>query len=497
MNTSSLTYTNTFDRVDAVEQSPTKAYVNWLENELDSGRWSSDPTQPSLLYKVYSDVTRVPLDARVPLHLVHSEVGRETSASSKETLMQRLAWLLWYTHGLVRVMRPAPGSLPVVQSSDDTTSPFPHDVTGPKAASHPFMGRPVPSGGGLHSVEIYVALGTQWGITPGIYHYDCTHHALELLREGNYLSEIGACLSAEYRASFSAVLFTSAFFQKNHQKYAELSYQLQTLETGIVVEQMHHLANYFAFDLAVHLQFADAPLHKLLGLDPVEESVYAVLPFSTHASSIVSSEADMPPAIERESATIATHQCLDATHIQPFPLNQTSTLLKDLYRASLQQSVPLQDYVSTPSFIPDDAWTPLPEASSKTDQDLAQVLLRHRRTSFSAIDTRSLSRQEFATSLSTLQETVSDLWTLCDCRLYCAVRSVDELTPGVYLYNEVKHAITCIYEKDVSALLARLTTAPNIQSHFAPVNFFITGDYLKARTYFGERGLRMMGIRGG
>src|SRR6185312_6008089 len=88
--------------------SPAEAYISWL----NAGRWQIDPIQPCLLYKVYRNVERIALDARFPLRLGSSRdlLFNAVSVSLEATPEQRLAWMLYYTHGLTRFTRPAPAS---------------------------------------------------------------------------------------------------------------------------------------------------------------------------------------------------------------------------------------------------------------------------------------------------------------------------------------------------------------------------------------------------
>jgi SagB-type dehydrogenase family enzyme len=71
---------------------------------------------------------------------------------------------------------------------------------------------------------------------------------------------------------------------------------------------------------------------------------------------------------------------------------------------------------------------------------------------------------------------------------------VPGIEPGVYRYSPSQHALGLIHSTNLTPLLMRITTAPNIHPHMAPVNIFLTGDYLRARHHFGERGFRIMGI---
>ncbi|HJT55958.1 MAG TPA: SagB/ThcOx family dehydrogenase, partial [Ktedonobacteraceae bacterium] len=261
---------------------PTEQYIQWLRTEFSAGRWAAEPFQPCLLYKVYQDTARIPLDGNIPLQL-----GKDRQATwervpsvQQASPEQKLSWLLYYTHGLTRILRPNAGQATSLgEKSEEKVVSHSRHVVGPVAHYSPFLGRPVPSGGSLHPVEMYVALGAYWRLPAGIYHYDSVHHALDLLRTGNFMVEVAACLPMHCPStSISATIFLANCIQKNHQKYTILSYLLQTLDTGIALQQLRFVAYRLGLSLTTHLSFIDAPLHSLLGLDSSEELIYVTLP---------------------------------------------------------------------------------------------------------------------------------------------------------------------------------------------------------------------------
>ncbi len=478
---------------------PTEGYVRWLREELNSGRWIADPEQPCLLYKVYKDVTRIPLDGDIPLQL-----GKDYEASwqslprvSRASQEQKLAWLLYYTHGLTRVLRPEAGrSSPLHKVSEQPTS-YPKHIVGPVAHSSPFLGRPIPSGGSLHPVEIYLALGANWQFQAGIYHYDSAHHVLELLRAGDFLMGITACFPKENHSSpSSAVIFTTVCLQKNHQKYTNLSYLLQTLDTGIALEQLHFVAQHFEMPSTLCLRFLDYPLHHLLGLNPREELIYTalLLPISQGVASTVE-KANTRDARDVEAQQIADLPSLAVPHVQPFLPHHQSSLLQQLYAASLLDTLPNnhdipaqreEENIGNKELL-------LPNASLPHTQDMAQLLLR-RHTSSQAIDTKELSITQLSTILASLKHMDSSLWQLCDCQVYCVVSRVSPLVPGVYRYAKERHALVSLQTESLGSLLMRLSTGLNIQPHLPPLNLFFCGNHQQALVHYGERGLRMLGI---
>jgi SagB-type dehydrogenase family enzyme len=477
----------------------TESYIQWLYNAPFTG-WNSDPTQPCLLYKVYRDVPRIPLDYRFPLDL---DICRDAPQQNGTRLFralpeQRLAWLLYFAHGLTRIMRPAPGSLLAIPPTHDSKQglpSLPRVYTGPEAHHHPFLGRPVPSGGNLHPVEIYIVIGTQYTIPAGVYHYNSVHHALDQLRVGNYMADIAACLPGDQTAQpCQAVLFPACFFQKNYQKYENMSYCLQNLDTGIVIEQLDFTARQFNFTTTRYLQFIDTPLHHLIGLDTHEECIYAAI--SLYSAPMPSSHQEFPLTHMRNHETeIHKLSPVAASYVQPFVPRPLSKLLKKLYATSLLDTLPVEPVVAPAVNQSDDEkqWLPLPMAGFTNDVNLAQVLLK-RHTSFCAIDTRALKQIDLTTILTPLKTLEDKFWQTCSCHVYCVIRQVQGMAEGVYLYSREQEALTMIHSEEILPLLILLTTAPNIQPHIAPLNLFFIGDYVKAHDSFGERGLRLMGI---
>ncbi|HET8846662.1 MAG TPA: SagB family peptide dehydrogenase [Ktedonobacteraceae bacterium] len=481
---------------EGTDFSPAEAYIEWMRNDLASGGWQADPTQPCLLYKVYNSVERIPLDTHIPLRLGMSytdtlQPARHLSLSARpETL---LSCLLYYTHGLTRILRPEAGvsSLhSLAKNNGERKDTYPRRFAGPSARSSPFLGRPVPSGGSLHPVEIYLALGTDWHIPAGIYHYDSTHHALERLREGDFTAAIAECLAEKkLRGPGSLTIFPTICFQKNHQKYTNLSYWLQTLDAGILIEQLRFVARCLDLPLATSLRYLDQPLHHLLGLDTSEENIYAVLCLQAPLA------AQQTQREHHRLQALAALPSLTVAHCQPFVPHKQSSLLNRLYAASLiSQAENLADMAASyqrQNSIEDEQALALPASLPTSQEDIVQTLL-HRRTGMSALASDPLRITELAAMLAPLRENENSLLEDYHFQLYCVVSRVDTLLPGVYLYQ--KHAFVPIHQTNILPILSRISTGINIFPHLAPINLFLCADYQQALKLHGVRGLRMLGI---
>ncbi len=481
---------------------PAEAYIHWMRDELASGSWQADPSQPALLYKTYPAQERLPLDEHIPLRLGMS-YGDVLQARSwplrSATPASQLSWLLYYAHGLTRILRPEAGvsSLrPPVKKESGQQRARPAHFSGPRAPAAPFFGRPVPSGGSLHPTELYLALGPGWNIPPGLYHYDNVHHMLERLRAGDFTAEIAACLlSAPRSKPASAFIFTSVFYQKNHQKYTNLSYWLQTLDAGILTEQLRFVAACLQIQAVPDLRFRDAPLHHLLGLDPAEEAIYAVLGLEMSGSTRAAIPAQQAPVNGQQLCALPP---LEATHLQPFVAQPRSSLLNSLYAAALLdgQEESASASHSRPALDPAEhgASLRLPDNPPLSRRDIAQVLLR-RRTASNALAGAPLQLTDLSALFRALPDLPCQLLEACQYQLYCVVVRVEALPQGVYLYR--KQELLPVSLGQVQPLLARISTGINIFPHLVPLNLFLCADYRPALQLYGARGLRMLGIEMG
>ncbi|HJT56490.1 MAG TPA: hypothetical protein VJ761_08345, partial [Ktedonobacteraceae bacterium] len=186
---------------------------------------------------------------------------------------------------------------------------------------------------------------------------------------------------------------------------------------------------------------------------------------------------------------------LAAHHIQPFIPRVQSSLLKELYEASLLDTLPDESSISLPDaeeFVATQERV-LPDIALPQKRDLAQVLLR-RHTSSQSIDTREMKIEQLAAILKPLQQEEDALWRLFDCQLYCVISRISPLTPDVYRYCRERHTLVPLQTPSLIPLLIRLSTGSNIQLQLAPLNLFFCGNYHHAHMYYGERGLRMLGI---
>ncbi len=143
---------------------------------------------------------------------------------------------------------------------------------------HEMLTRPVPSGGGLYPLEIYLLVRQVDGLEPGIYHYEVIDHTLERLDlelvPVSRLTEL--FLGQSYAADASMVVVITAVLERSLAKYADRGYRLVLLEAGHTVQNLNLVATALGWGSVNLGGFLDADLAAVLDLDTeVEVPVYA------------------------------------------------------------------------------------------------------------------------------------------------------------------------------------------------------------------------------
>lgn len=134
-----------------------------------------------------------------------------------------------------------------------------------------------PSGGARHPVEAYLLVLDVDGLEPGAYHYNVEHHALELLRTGDFGSAVEEHLLrqpnlAPFKHRF--VYLTAARFERTMWRYREsFSYRSVNHDVGHLMESTRLLARALRRNHFRGFTPKESALEPLLGLDGIEESV--------------------------------------------------------------------------------------------------------------------------------------------------------------------------------------------------------------------------------
>jgi SagB-type dehydrogenase family enzyme len=142
-----------------------------------------------------------------------------------------------------------------------------------------FFYRACPSAGALYPCEVYLAWPGLNDLKPGLYHYDVGRHGLTLLRDGFPLpQDLG--LPERSALPGEAIFFVTAIFFRTAWKYRARAYRYLNLDAGHLAEGLALGLSAYGTSYRMELDFDDAALANLLGVDPAREGCLTAIRFS-------------------------------------------------------------------------------------------------------------------------------------------------------------------------------------------------------------------------
>jgi SagB-type dehydrogenase family enzyme len=134
---------------------------------------------------------------------------------------------------------------------------------------HEFCVRPVPSGGGLYPLELYVLAQHVTELDGGVYHYVPLGHRLEAVRPDPLPSMLTAelFLGQPYLIEAAAIVVMTAVVERSLWKYEDRGYRYILLEAGHVGQNLDLCAEAFGLATLNLGGFLDEDVSGLLGLD--------------------------------------------------------------------------------------------------------------------------------------------------------------------------------------------------------------------------------------
>jgi SagB-type dehydrogenase family enzyme len=138
--------------------------------------------------------------------------------------------------------------------------------------------RPVPSGGALYPLELYVVALQVDGLGVGVHHYSPYRHRLESLGPVDRAQVAQALVEPELVDSAAALIVLTAMFWRSRFKYGLRGYRFALIEAGHVMQNVVLAATALGIAARPLGGYYDRLLDGLVGADSLDEaSVYAVL----------------------------------------------------------------------------------------------------------------------------------------------------------------------------------------------------------------------------
>jgi SagB-type dehydrogenase family enzyme len=236
--------------------------------------WANQPG----VFKTYPglDIMPLPVLPEQPEQDLNALIGGipPTPNSAKEMTLVRLSEIIQLTHCVTAKAR--------------------HGATD-------FYYRNVASAGALYPFELYVAVRGVVDLREGLYHHTLALGGLTCLRLGNVMPMLVDGLQTGNVRLPSLVFFLTSIFFRSSWKYRERAYRYVLLDTGHLVENLFFSLRAQGLPLALHYDFVDESVNRLLAVDPRREGCLAVAPVYSGGESL-SGKVAMP---EKTDANLA------------------------------------------------------------------------------------------------------------------------------------------------------------------------------------------------
>ncbi|MCX8052452.1 MAG: SagB/ThcOx family dehydrogenase [Armatimonadetes bacterium] len=134
--------------------------------------------------------------------------------------------------------------------------------------------RTAPSAGALYPVETYLVANRVEDLAPGVYHYNVRAHALEMIRQGDFSSQVTLAALGQQMCGDAAVVFVwTAVFQRCRWKYGQRAYRYVYLDAGHIAQNLALAAVALGLGSCQIGALFDDEVNRIIEVDGIEESV--------------------------------------------------------------------------------------------------------------------------------------------------------------------------------------------------------------------------------
>jgi SagB-type dehydrogenase family enzyme len=358
-------------------------------------------------------------------------LGAHAPSDPARPRLSPLGKMLFWSLGTVRVRWDVRGALPSTRERPTVTGPLGRRL---------IQRRAIPSGGAAYPTEAYVVGNDESRAVSGAYHYDAYRHELVDLAHPAPMTALRRALGLSSGTDWAPlVLVLTNRFSKNAFKYGDFAYRLGSVDVGVALGRVARMGRALFDAVEIRLDFPDADLNALLGIDGAEESAYAVValgpPVKARAEDTTAAGAlRNPPAVRDRAASVPRSARFDAMH---------AAASRPLAPCSRRAPEPPGGDASEP------ALGELRQLPAPLSVDLLDSAVLGGRTSNGHLFTGApVGAGALATVLECASSVFSMLLACCvdalgpGPGLLCAVQRVPGVAPGWYRYVPAAHALT-------------------------------------------------------
>jgi SagB-type dehydrogenase family enzyme len=128
--------------------------------------------------------------------------------------------------------------------------------------------RSAPSAGALYPFELYLVVNNVQGLSQGIYHYVVLNHELELIKPGDFSSQItDAGLEQDMLGEADVTFILSAIFDRTRNKYGERGFRYVYIEAGHISQNIYLQAVSLGMGSVGVGAFLDEKVNQIIGIN--------------------------------------------------------------------------------------------------------------------------------------------------------------------------------------------------------------------------------------
>lgn len=134
--------------------------------------------------------------------------------------------------------------------------------------------RPYASSGALQSTEVYFFASRVAGLKPGLYHFNASDGAVELMKPGFQSSVLRAWIPGQPTAADAPVIFVfSGCYERLQWKYGARSYRYMCMDIGFLCQNIHLVAEAMGLAFCAIAGFIEDEIEGYLDIDGQNEMV--------------------------------------------------------------------------------------------------------------------------------------------------------------------------------------------------------------------------------
>ena len=421
-----------------------------------------DPMSRPTLFKIYADLTPIPLspDASLLDAAALSAIATSVAPGSEDQIPDpgSLGAVLYYSAGITKKLRYPWGEMPF---------------------------RAAACTGALYHIELYVVCGDLPGLEAGVYHFDPGELALRRLRHGDYRRTLVDASGIEPAiASAPAVIVYTDIFWPNACKYQAREYRHAFWDNGTILANALAVSSALGMPAKVVAGFVDASVNRLLDLDTQKEVALALVPVGYVSDKMAGLSPGAVP-LGLKTLPISEYE-LDFPAIQE--MHDASSLTREEEVASWRGDAPP---MAMPA--PSDQLNPLtPYKEGDTSQDsIGTVIVRRGSTRRFAHEPITFAQLSTILQRAT-QGIPADFLELPGAALnhiYLIANAVDGLAPGAYVFHRDRQALELLEEGNFRRIAGHLGLDQALPADASAALFFLC-DLSQVLERFGNRGYR-------